>query len=162
MNKLDLILLVPFLWGLIRGFIKGFIIQLAGIAAFLLGLLGAIHFSDFMAAFLQEHMGWHYSHTQLWSFAITFLAIVLLVFFLAKLMEKAVKIAALGLLNKITGALFGALKFVLITGALLYFVSSFENRFRIIPSKTQQGSVLYSYYIEGIKLIVPAIRKVHS
>ncbi len=162
MNLLDLFLLIPLLWGLYRGFVKGFIIQLAGIAAFLLGVLGALHFSAFIAGFMEHKLAWHYSHTQLIAFALTFIGIVILVFFLAKLMEKAVKMAALGILNKIIGAIFGALKFLLITGALLYLLSSIENRFKLIPSKTQESSLLYKYYMEGIKLAVPAIRNLHT
>jgi membrane protein required for colicin V production len=158
MNILDIFLLVPLLWGLYRGFVKGFIIQLAGIAAFLLGVLGAIHFSAFVAGFMQRKFDWHYSHTQLIAFAITFLGIVILVFFLAKLMEGAVKMAALGIVNKIAGAVFGALKFILITGAILFLLSSIENRFKLIPDKTHQESVLYKYYMQGIKTAVPAIR----
>jgi membrane protein required for colicin V production len=158
MNLLDLFLLIPLVWGLYRGFVKGFIIQLAGIAAFLLGILGAIHFSAFAAGFMEQKLGWHYAHTQLAAFAITFLAIVISIFFLAKLMEKAVKMAALGGLNKIAGALLGALKFVLITGSLLFLISSVENRFRLIPSKTQETSVLYKYYMTGTKTVIPAIK----
>jgi len=162
MNLLDLVLIIPLVWGLYRGFVKGFIIQLAGIAAFLLGVLGAIHFSAFAADFMERKMGWHYAHTQLAAFAITFLAIVILVFFLAKLMEKAVKMAALGIVNKLAGALFGALKFVLITGSFLYLLSSIENRFRLIPGKTQETSVLYKYYMMGIKTAIPAIKNLRA
>ena len=158
MNYLDIILLIPLLWGLVRGFMKGFIIQLAGIAAFLLGVLGAIHFSAFIAGLMERKCGWHYNHTQLVAFAITFLGIVILIFFLAKLMESAVKMAALGVVNKIAGAIFGALKFVLITGTALYLLHSIESRFRLIPEKTQESSLLYKYYMEGIKMAVPAIK----
>lgn len=162
MNFLDILLLVPLLWGLYRGFVKGFIIQLAGIAAFILGVLGAMHFSSFVGEFMQKKMGWNYSHTQLIAFAITFLGIVILVFFLAKLMESAVKMAALGVVNKIAGAIFGAIKFLLITGALLFLLSVIEGRFKLIPDKTQTESALYKYYMMGIKTAVPAIKNLRN
>ncbi|MBI2270247.1 MAG: CvpA family protein [Bacteroidetes bacterium] len=162
MNFLDILLLVPLLWGLYRGFVKGFIIQLAGIAAFILGVLGAMHFSSFVAEFTEKKFDWHFNHTQLIAFAITFLGIVILVFFLARLMESAVKMAALGIVNKIAGTIFGALKFILITGTLLYLLSVIENRFKLIPDKTQQESVLYKYYMMGIKTAVPAIKNLRS
>lgn len=159
MNVLDIILLVPLLWGLYRGFVKGFIIQLAGIAAFILGVLGAIHFSSFVAGFMERKLQWHYNHTQLIAFAITFLGIVVLIFFLAKLMEGAVKMAALGIVNKIAGAVFGAIKFILITGVILFLLSSVGSNVRVISEKTQQESVLYKYYMLGINTAVPAIQK---
>jgi membrane protein required for colicin V production len=158
MNTLDIILLVPLVWGLCRGYMKGFIIQLAGIAAFILGVLGAIHFSAFVAGMMERKLGWHYDHTQLLSFIMTFFGIVVLIFFLGRLMEKAVKMAALGILNKIAGALLGALKFILITGCILYILDGIETRFRLIPSKTQESSVLYKYYLEGIRWVIPAVR----
>jgi len=141
---------------------KGFIIQLAGIAAFLLGILGAVHFSAWIAGFMERKIGWHYAHTQLAAFAITFLGIVILVFFLAKLMEGAVKMAALGVVNKIAGAVFGAIKFILITGAVLFLLNALENKVKLIPDKTQQESVLYKYYMDGIKIAVPAIKKLKA
>jgi len=161
MNVLDIVLLIPLLWGLIRGFVKGFIIQLASIAALLLGLLGAVHFSSFTATFTKKHFGWDFNHSQLVAFAITFIGIVILVFLLGKLMESAVKMAALGIVNKIAGAIFGALKFIFITGALLFLLSIVESRFQLIPTKTQQESALYPYYMMGIKAAVPAIKNVH-
>lgn len=162
MNFLDWILLIPLLWGLVRGFMKGFIIQLAGIAAFVLGLLGAVHFSTFIATVMEKQFNWHYSHMQLIAFAVLFLGIVVLVFFLAKLMESAVKIAALGLVNKIAGSVFGALKFMLITGGILFLLGRIESHIQLIPSDTQQQSVIYKYYIEGIRTVVPAIKKLSS
>jgi len=161
MNELDIILMIPLLWGLIRGFLKGFIIQLAGIAAFLLGVTGAIHFSAFVSGFMEHKLGWHSPHASLIAFGITFIGIVLLVFLLARLMEKAVKVTALGIFNKIAGALFGALKFILIAGAILYLISILENSFRMIPPKTQETSLLYKFYLESFKILVPAIRNIN-
>ena len=162
MNSLDYILLIPLLWGLVRGFLKGFILQLAGIAALVLGLLGASHFSSFVAAFLEQHWGWKYGHVQLVAFAVLFVAIVIVIFVLARIMEKAVKVTGLSIVNKVAGALLGAAKFFLIMGGVLYLLHAVQNTISIIPPKLEKESVLFDYYIKGIKIVVPAVTKLEK
>ena len=48
------------------------------------------------------------------SLALTFLLVVVTVHLLAKLLEKMLDLVALGLVNKLAGALFGLLKFALV------------------------------------------------
>ncbi|MBE0678885.1 MAG: CvpA family protein, partial [Bacteroidales bacterium] len=45
MNWIDLIILAILAFGLIQGFIDGLIIEIAELAALVLGIYGAIHFS---------------------------------------------------------------------------------------------------------------------
>ena len=158
MNTLDIILLVPLLWGLVRGFMKGFILQLAGIAAYLLAIIGATHLSGMAANLGNSVFGWHSGHAKLIAFAVLFVIIVVLVFLLARMMEKAVKATGLSVVNKISGSLLGCVKFFLIFGSLLYFTNAAEGYINIIPSEYTNGSVLYPYFLKGIKLLLPTLK----
>ncbi len=158
MNSLDIILLVPLLWGMIRGFLRGFILQLATIAAYLLGIMGAAHFSAFTADYLNVHWHWNPNHSGLIVFALLFIGIVVAVFFLGRVMSKAVKAGGLGIVDKLTGMVLGGMKFFLITGSLLFLVSQVSGTFAIIPKQYLEASVLAPYYIKGIKLILPALK----
>ena len=51
-NLLDIILLIPLLWFGYNGYKKGLIIEIASLAAFILGLYFAFYFSDFTAEYL--------------------------------------------------------------------------------------------------------------
>ena len=55
------------------------------------------------------------------AFFLVFLAVSVGIFFLAKLLEGLIGIAALGIFNKLLGALFGFGKYLLITSVALYF-----------------------------------------
>ena len=50
MNKIDIILLIILGFGLVRGFMRGLIIEMASLLAIVVGIYGAIHFSFFTAS----------------------------------------------------------------------------------------------------------------
>ena len=158
MTSLDIVLLVPLLWGMIRGFMRGFILQLATIAAYLLGIMGAAHFSAFTADYLNQHWHWNPSHSGIIVFALLFIGIVVAVFFLGRVMSKAVKAGGLGIVDKLVGMLLGGMKFFLITGSILFLLSEASHTFQVIPKQYIESSVLAPYYIKGIKLVLPALK----
>ena len=112
MNYVDIILVVPLLWGAYKGFKKGLVIELISLIALALGIWGAVHFSDFASNLLSDSIDQKY--LSLTAFMVTFITIVVLVYFIGKLMEKVVDIVQLKFVNKLLGACFGLLKFGLI------------------------------------------------
>ena len=46
MNYLDIIIIIPLIWGAYKGFRKGFIIEIASLIALILGIWGGINFSS--------------------------------------------------------------------------------------------------------------------
>ena len=52
MHYIDIVILIPLLWGAYRGFMKGFIVSISTFLALILGVYGAINFSDFVSKFL--------------------------------------------------------------------------------------------------------------
>ena len=93
---------------------KGLFVEVASIAALILGVYGAIHFSDFAASFLMERVDWNENYVNITAFAITFIAIVIVIALAGKALTKIADFASLGILNKLLGGLFGALKVGLI------------------------------------------------
>lgn len=149
----DIIVVIPLIWGAYRGFMKGLIIELASLVALAFGVYGAIGFSDFTNQLLKENLGINSEYNALIAFAITFLAIVVAIFFLAKLLEKTISIASLSIVNKIAGSLFSVLKFALILSAIIYLVNSFDKK-SVIFNKTIKDK---SYLYEPIQLIAPTL-----
>ena len=89
MNVIDIILGIILLFGLIRGVMRGFIIELASLVALIVGVYGAIHFSYFAFDFLQNQFDWDEQYIQLTAFAITFILIVIFVLFISSFNDKA-------------------------------------------------------------------------
>jgi membrane protein required for colicin V production len=107
MNVIDIVLAVLLLIGLVRGFIKGFIFEIAVLGALFLGTYAAFRFSYFIQPYVSKTIHASSSTVLFVSSLIMFLLVAVGIFFLAKLFEGLVNIAALGIFNKILGAVFG-------------------------------------------------------
>ena len=77
------------------------------------------------------------------AFLITFFIIVVLIQFAGKFLTKIADFAMLGLLNKIAGGIFGALKTAIILGALLIFFERLTDSFNFVDEETKQSSIFY-------------------
>lgn len=144
MEKIDFIIAAPLLWGAFIGFKKGLVLELATLAALALGVWGAIYFSDFTAQILSEYIEIQQEWIGLSGFLVTFVLIVFAVFALAKGINKALKIIALGTINRLFGACFGVLKYALILSFILYFFNSFNQKVEFVNPNYSDKSVLYS------------------
>ena len=143
MNKIDILLLVILGFGLIRGFMRGLIIEMASLLAIVVGIYGAIHFSFFTARLLGELMPSSQQTIEVVAFGLTLIVLMLAVMFLAKVLTKMLKAAELGFLNRLAGALFGVLKAAVIVGSLFVFLErTFQTEKWLSPSALSE-SVLY-------------------
>jgi membrane protein required for colicin V production len=145
------------IFGLYRGLKNGLLIELASIVALIAGIYGAIHFSYLTADYLAERINWELRTIKIAAFIITFLLIVFGVHLLGKVLTRIADIALLGLVNRIAGALFGALKVAVILGALLIFIERANTRLSMIESDMVQNSVLYQPIRELGALVFGAI-----
>jgi membrane protein required for colicin V production len=143
MSFVDIILGLLLLYGLYKGLKNGLFVEIASIVALIAGIFGAIHFSYIVGDYLSEHMQWDDRFIKLTSFIITFIVIVVAVHFAGKLLTKIADFAMLGLVNKITGALFGALKVAIILGAILIFFERVNTSVGVVKSDFMQNSILY-------------------
>jgi len=155
MSHIDIVLCIPIVWGLYRGFTKGLIIQVASLVALGLGIYGAITFSNIVAEYIKANFEMDYNYVSILAFAVTFLVIVIGIHFLGRAVEKILKLVALGLFNKLFGALFGAFKMAIILSALLFLFEMVNNRFQIISPESKSQSLLYEPLSNAIPRIIP-------
>ncbi|MEN3323628.1 CvpA family protein [Mariniflexile soesokkakense] len=157
MNALDIVLLAFLILGLARGFWRGFFVEIASLVALVAGVYGAFHFSDFASEFLKEKVDWNENTINIVAFFGTLILIILAIALAGKALTKIADFAALGLVNKGLGALFGGLKIAVILSALLII---FEKMNRTIPftaEKDKEASTLYSPLKSIIPLIFPSL-----
>ncbi|MDF2438848.1 MAG: hypothetical protein K0Q95_3224 [Bacteroidota bacterium] len=159
MNYIDIILCIPLIWGLYKGFMKGLIVEAATFIAFGLGVWGGIHFSEMVAASIREKFHWNSAYLPIVSFAITFLGIVILIYFIAKLIQRMAEGMALGPINKIGGAIFGALKFALVMSVVIFIIDSVEASYPMVSFKTKEESLLYKPVGKIAPMLIPAMNK---
>ena len=148
MNQIDIILIIPLLLGAVMGFKKGLVLELASLVGLILGIYGAIKFSDYTAEKLVHFVGITQEWVGLFSFLVTFVGLVLGVFLVARILNKALKLVALGTANRVLGLVFGTLKFALIISTALYFFENINRKFDFVEQDFAEQSLLY----EPIKL----------
>lgn len=153
MNIFDIILTAFLLFGFVRGLMRGLFVEVASLVALVAGIYGAIHFSYFIGAYLAEFVDWEEQYVTVASFALTFALIVLVISLAGKLLTKIADFAALGLLNKILGGVFGLLKVGLILSIILLVFSKLNNTVPFISEEQQENSILY----EPVKDLAPML-----
>ncbi len=143
MNYFDIIFGAILLYSAYKGFSKGIVIQAASLVALLLGIYGAIKFSDVTSGFLQEKFQPETQYLPLISFALTFVAIVIGVHLIAKIIDKLVKAVALGFINRLSGMVFSIIKMAFIISIILVLVNNADKKFNFLPKEKVQNSILY-------------------
>tara|TARA_B100001059_G_scaffold73116_1_gene70444 strand:+ start:2250 stop:2759 length:510 start_codon:yes stop_codon:yes gene_type:complete len=142
-NTIDIILAIALGFGFIKGFYKGFVVEVASLGALFLGLLGAVKFSVYIADLLNEFFDWSPVAVQTASYFIVFIIIVYGISVLAKAVTKIISKASLGLFNKFLGAFFGVLKWAILMSVALFFLEKLNTWITIIDAEMMESSIFY-------------------
>lgn len=153
MSVIDIVLGALILFGLVRGFMKGLFVEVASIVALIAGVYGAIHFSNYAGEFLQSKTEWNEKTINIVAFAITFVIIILAIALAGKALTKLADFAALGIINKLLGGVFGALKIALILSVILNVFEKMNNTITFVDEEHTENAILYS----PVKSLVPTI-----
>lgn len=159
MNVLDIVLGALILFGLVRGLMKGLFVEVASIVALILGVYGAIHFSNFVAEFLESRVEWDEQYINITAFAVTFIIIVIAIAMAGKALTKLADFAALGILNKLLGGVFGALKIGLILSIILIVFNRLNSALPLVEEHEIKSSILYNPVKSIAPFIFPSIIK---
>lgn len=153
MNWLDWALVLLIAGAAVRGFFRGFVVEVATLVAVVLGLWAAARYNARVAAWT----GLDPAHEVI-SFLVTFIAVLVGVHLLAKLITKAIDLAMMGLPNKLAGTLFGAVRAAFVLSVLLNVLMARTPVEGILPKDTLEGSALYGPLRGFAPLLVPALR----
>ena len=143
MSIIDILIGIPLLWAMVKGFKNGLVFEVATLLALVLGIYVAIHFSDFTAQFIRDRFDYNPEYLGYIAFGVTFIVIVIIVNVIGKLLNSLIEAIALGMVNRIFGMLFGLLKGVIIIGIVVYFVSYLDKKFNFISDEKKESSYLY-------------------
>ena len=146
MSNIDIILGILLSIGIVRGFMKGFIWEVASLLSVFVALWVAIHFSAMAAGYLSELFSLSVKTNQVISFVIVFLLAFVMVRIAGKTLTKALESVSLGLPNRIAGAVFGMFKWSLIVGTSLMYLN--RGALELIPKESSDQSLLYAPIME--------------
>jgi membrane protein required for colicin V production len=160
MSVIDIIIIIPILWGIYKGFKKGLIIEIATFLALIIGIYGAMKLYGATSNLIEDQINASQKYLPLIAFSLTFIAIVIGIHLLAKLLDKLIKAVALGIVNRIAGGIFGGLKFFLIVAAFLLIIDKIDNKTHFLEEKTKSDSLLYKPSLNLIYWVFPIIYEV--
>jgi membrane protein required for colicin V production len=157
MEVIDVVLGCFLLYGLVRGFWNGFFIEIASLLSLILGIYLALKFSSFSQEVISLHVSWSPKTIQITAFALTFIAVIVGLSVLAKLMTTVAKFAGMGLINKFAGAFFGVLKTVLLISVTLHFFHKINAKLNFVSKEQLVHSILYYPTLDVSGKIYPTL-----
>jgi membrane protein required for colicin V production len=152
MNWIDWTIVGLIGFAAVRGFMRGFIVEVCSLVGLVLGIWGGIHLNDRVA----QALGMDPQKEAL-SFLVTLGIIVLLVHLLGRLVTKAVDAAQLGIPNKLAGAALGALRKAFVLSVLLNIAFAKHESSWAPSLGTQRASGLFAPLRAFAPTLVPAI-----
>jgi len=127
------------------GFIKGFTKQAFAVVGLILGIiLGTLFYKPF-ADFLRETMNMPDRPASIMAFFIILLVVPLICGVLGNLLSKLIHIASLGFIDRLLGAAFGLLKYLLIMGLIIMLLDMTGYSDKIINRTERRQSKMYVY-----------------
>ena len=125
MGTIDIVLLALFIPGLIQGVAKGIVTQIVSLISIVVGAVVASRFAQDVAdVALLQFSGVDGKLMYVICFALIFLACVIVMAIVGRLITKLIKIATLGWINRLLGALFSLFITAFVLGLL---ISVFEG-----------------------------------
>lgn len=159
MNSIDILLLIPLIYGAWKGFKHGLIIEVFTLLALFVGIYVGIHFSDFTTHLLREYLRLNSKFLPIIAFTITFLAVGAMVYFLGKTIEKLIKVTALTPVNKFAGVFFSLLKYVYMLSTLLVILESYDEKLAFFPEKVKHDSLFYRPILNVSTSTIPSLNE---
>lgn len=130
MNYVDILLLIPLAYGLIRGLFKGLIHEIASLASIVIGLLLAYHFSDDLALFLSNQLNEDGAWVKILAYLLIFVGVAIILQVISYIITKMLNLLALGMINRLLGGIFGLGKILLVLLLLIFLLDPYLENLR--------------------------------
>lgn len=142
-NYLDIIILLPIIYGLVRGLMRGFVVECTAIIAIVLGIIAAKLWAPPFAVKILQVLEMPEGLAQSLAYVLLFVGVTLFCKAIARLVHRFLKAISLGWLDRLAGGLFGGLKWALILSVILNLLLIPEQYVQIIKDEAKQSSELY-------------------
>lgn len=141
---LDIVLLICFVPAIVQGLRKGFVKQLFGIAAVILGVWLAIHYTPDVAKWMGMQFEADEKFINVLSFAAVLIAGIAAFEIIGGIISKLLDKASLSFLDRLLGFIFAFLKAALILGLLVYIFDGLNEKWSIVKPENLNTSVIYT------------------
>lgn len=160
MSFVDILILIPVLWGAYKGFKKGLVFEVASLAALILGIYGGAKLSGYAGTLISDLFNSDSKYIPIIAFAVIFILIVILVHVLGKWLDKLVKNISLNFLNKLFGAIFNAAKIAFVISIIVLIINKIDEESKFMPPDFSENSLLYEPVGKLSITIIPALNTI--
>ncbi|MEO2067192.1 MAG: CvpA family protein [Flavobacteriaceae bacterium] len=144
-SSVDIVISIILIYGIVRGFYRGFFLEVSALTGLLLGIYCAINFKEVIGYYLEKILSWEENYIIIVSFLVTLIIVVVALNLIAKSLTKLANIMALGLLNKIAGAFLGLIKYSVICIVFVLLFDKINSSLTLIDELTILNSTFYSF-----------------
>ena len=161
MNILDIVLLLLFIPGIIRGLSKGLVEQAVSLVGVILSAWIAWKYYSTVGQLIASVFKASETVMNIVSFVLILIVALVALILLAKLLTKVVEMATLGWLNRVLGLVLSIFVTALILGLLATVFDALNDRFQFVTeSKTLADSVLYPALQDFADLVFPFLKQI--
>ena len=159
MATLDMILLVCFVPGIIRGLSRGFLEQAVALAGVILSVWAAFRFSSLVCKWLQPYLTVSETVLSIIAFVLILVGIALGAVLLGKALTKVIELALLGWLDKTLGLLFALTVNALVLGVFIILFDTLNMKFGFVKPEILDGYPVYSGLRDFSLLVFPYMKE---
>jgi membrane protein required for colicin V production len=146
LKTLDIIILIPLIFGAFSGFKKGFLLEIVSILALILGIIGGIKLLHWGMELLTDHFDIDSLILPYLTFILLFLIIIIVINLIGKMIKKMIDLTVLGSVDNFAGSILGIFKWALGVSFLILISSSLGIS---LPEKYTEEAGLY-HFIESL------------
>ena len=157
MTVFDMILGGLLGYGLYKGIKNGLFVELASFVSLLVGIYFAVKFSYVMKVIISKWVSWNPGSIQVAAFVLTFVVVVVGLYFSAKMITKLADFAYLGWINKIGGGFFRVLKTVLVLSVVFAVFEKINYNNIFAKEETLDNSLFYRPIQKVARFVYPSI-----
>ncbi len=153
MNWFDITILILLLIVLVKGYRKGFVMQLVGLSVILLAAIFGGKLASIILPEINRLLDISANFARVLSFLISFSLIAVTISLIGKLVEKFIDIVSLSFFNRVLGSIIAVGTMMVVLSIVLNLVLMLDKRDNIINSETRKES----FFFERVETVIPTI-----
>ena len=156
MNTLDLLIIIPLAWGAFNGYRKGLLVEIVGVAAFVIAMIVGFKFLRFGTDLLAPYLTVELTRKFLpfVGFSVIFFPTVFMVNRIGYSLRSMLRYTILGTLDNLAGAAVGIFTWVFGMSVFFWLLSTIGVE---MPLKYRNESFLYEYTVPIAPQIISVI-----
>lgn len=153
MNSLDLIILVPIIWGAYKGYSRGLLLELGTVLAFVLATILGFKLMDQAVGLIKPYIGQE-SLLPFFAFLLVFVGVLIGLSMINKVLKKFLDYTLFGVVDDIAGAVLGVLKWAFALSVILWLMNEVDI---IVPKEYSDNSFLYPYIVKYSPMLIDLV-----